>query len=124
MLQAVVDDGQQAALFEQLRADQARLDRFVDDYADGTMTKTEYVRAKARVAERMDLTRGKLARLESRRALVAIPAGRTVRQAWAAGSLDWRRALIGAVVEHVVIHPGRPGAAHFDPSKIEVVWRA
>jgi hypothetical protein len=57
-----------------------------------------------------------------------------LRAAWAAASVDQRRAIIAAVVEKVLLHPAGSGAKRlwqepngdwaYDPSKVEIRWKA
>jgi hypothetical protein len=77
----------------------------------------------------MEATRRRLGRLVSSSTLADLPSGeRALRAAWKAhedpAGLPWRRALIGAVVERVVLHPCLWGRNVFDPTRIEVIWRA
>ena len=51
------------------------------------------------------------------------PGERALREAWESRGLSWRRAVLAAVVERVVLHPCLQGRNVFDPSRIEVVWR-
>jgi site-specific DNA recombinase len=81
-------------------------------------------RARARVEARMDATRRRLAGRAATRTLATLPAGeRALREAWETRGLSWRRAVLAAVVERVVLHPCLKGRNVFDPSRIEVVWR-
>lgn len=62
-----------------------------------------------------------------------IPAGETVRAAWERSDLQWRRQLLGLLVEKVVIHPSNihgmtkaqrwQGKWVFRPEHVEIVWR-
>jgi site-specific DNA recombinase len=98
-----------------------RLDELVDAFADGTLSRADYARARARVEARMDTTRRRLAGPDS----YADPADRGAGAAGGLGDpgLSWRRAVLAAVVERVVLHPCLQGRNVFDPSRIEVVWR-
>jgi site-specific DNA recombinase len=125
---ATGEDQVQRELLAVLRADQERLDELVDAFADGTLNRAGFVRAKSRVEGRMEATRRRLARLASSKTLASLPnGGSALRAAWEAhddhAGLSWRRALIGAVAERVVLHPCVPGRNRFDPSRVEVVWR-
>ena len=72
----------------------------------------------------MNATRRRLAGQAATRTLTALPVGeRALRAAWASLGLSWRRAVLAAVVERVVLHPCLQGRNVFDPSRIEVIWR-
>jgi site-specific DNA recombinase len=107
-------------LLEELARDQGRLDRLADKIADELITADEGRRQRARIEARMDQARDQLARLDSGRVVAAIP--RNLREVWPDLSLDRQRAILGVLIERVVIHPqGHPWA--FDPSAIEVIRR-
>jgi hypothetical protein len=97
----------------------------------------------AEIKEAMEMTRRRMARLEQGRALAAIPVGMTLRQAWDAADLGWRRTILSLVVARVIVYPGFPGRRVwpasdspllkraealggpwcFDPSKIDIQWK-
>lgn len=133
-LRARSQNGQEAELLARLQAGESRLAQLADDYVDGTFDKATYIRQKARVTERLEQTRRALDRVASRRTLVALPPAGRLRAAWAAASVDQRRAIIAAVVEKVLLHPAGSGAKRlwqepngdwaYDPSKVEIRWKA
>jgi site-specific DNA recombinase len=129
-LEAATGAGQvERQLLAELRSDQDRVDELVDAFADGTLNRADFARARSRVEGRMEATRRRLGRLILSSTLADLPSGeRALRAAWNAHEdpvgLPWRRALIGAVVERVVLHPCVRGRNVFDPTRIEVVWRA
>jgi site-specific DNA recombinase len=121
---ATGEDQAERELLHALQVNQDRLDELVDAFADGTLSRADFARARARVEARMDATRRRLAGQAATRTLAALPVGeRALREAWASRGLSWRRAVLAAVVERVVLHPCLQGRNVFDPSRIEVVWR-
>jgi site-specific DNA recombinase len=118
-----------------------KLDDLIADYASGLLNREQLAQAKAIVEDAMEDLRRRMDKLSSGRALAALPVGRSIREAWAAADLEWRRSLVSLVIERVVIHPGRPGAHRwpddddsellervglqwqFDPVKVEIIWR-
>jgi site-specific DNA recombinase len=121
---ATGEDQAERELLHALQVDQDRLDELVDAFADGTLGRADFARARARVEARMDTTRRRLAGQAATRTLAALPVGeRALREAWESRGLSWRRAVLAAVVERVVLHPCLQGRNVFDPSRIEVVWR-
>ncbi|MCX4742800.1 recombinase family protein [Streptomyces antibioticus] len=58
-----------------------------------------------------------------------LPADQPMRVAWENASVAWKRDIIKLLIERIIVHPGSPGGKtwngyRFDPSKIEVIWRA
>jgi site-specific DNA recombinase len=121
---ATGEDQAERELLAALQVGQDRLDELVDAFADGTLSRADFARARARVEARMDATRRRLAGQAATRTLATLPVGeRALREAWESRGLSWRRAVLAAVVERVVLHPCLPGRNVFDPSRIEVIWR-
>jgi site-specific DNA recombinase len=114
-------------------AQKLKLNQLVEDYATGLLNREQLALAKAIVEDSLEKTRSQLSEMQTGRALAAVPAGQSVREAWEAADVDWRRSLIELVVEKVIVHPGRPGGRRwkdasgrewsFDPEKIEIVWK-
>jgi DNA invertase Pin-like site-specific DNA recombinase len=104
----------------ELRADEQALEQLArDHYVDHRIGRAEFLAARDQLAVRIEAVRSKLARPEAAAMLHDV----AVRDAWAAGSVDWRRQLVGTVVDAVSIGPARPGASSFDPDRFEIVWR-
>ena len=121
-------------LIEQYQAHKNRLDDLVYDYGSGLLDREQLALAKRAVEDAMESTRRKLDKLQSGRTLASIPLGQSLREAWDANGLEWRRNLISLVVEKVILHPGRAGARrwkddwtdrewNFDERKVEIVWK-
>jgi site-specific DNA recombinase len=118
---------------EEYNARKLKLTELVEDYASGLLNREQLAQAKAVVEEALERTRSRLAKLESGRALASIPIEKTIREAWEAGSLAWRRSLVNLLVERVVIQPSSPGGRRwqapdgrrfaFEPEKVQIVWR-
>jgi hypothetical protein len=98
----------------------AGLTQIADDYVDETFTKEEYLRQKARLQGRMEAAERRLSSRQSTYMLATL-ADEPVREAWDSRSLDWRRALIGTVIEKVVVLPQRGRV--FDPSRVRIIWK-
>ena len=122
-------------LIETYTAQKAKLDDLIADYASGLLNRQQLAQAKAIVEDALEATRAKIDRLQNRRVLTSMPVGQNIHEAWAAGDLEWRRNLISLLVEKVVLRSGRAGANRwrdettgkvwqFDPSKVEIVWKA
>jgi hypothetical protein len=70
-----------SGLIETYGSQRAKLNDLIADYASGLLNREQLARAKAVVEEAMEATRAKLAKIESGRALISLPAGETVRGA-------------------------------------------
>lgn len=112
-----------AELLEEYQAKKLKLDDLVADYASGLLDRHQLAQAKAIVEAAMASLRGRMNKLQSGRALAAIPVGRSLREAWQTADVDWRRQLVALVVDKVILHPGRPGGRSWpDPERDE--WEA
>jgi site-specific DNA recombinase len=128
------DNDQEAALFDRLQADKARLVLLGDDYGDGTIDRPTYVRQKTRLTERIETVQRALDQLAAARTVTSLPPAGQVRAEWERASTDRRRAIIAAVVEKVILRPSGSGRRRvwrdpdadlgwsFNPELIEVVW--
>jgi DNA invertase Pin-like site-specific DNA recombinase len=119
--------GEAAALAGRVRADEAALEQLaLDHYVDRVIGRAEFLAARATLEGRITANRRALGQLAERQAALIVPdgGGAAVREAWEAGDLEWRRALLAVVVDRVVLHPCVRGRPTFDPTKVEIVWRA
>jgi DNA invertase Pin-like site-specific DNA recombinase len=101
---------------------EARLAELADTYAEGEITKAEWMRARDKIEERL----AKARRQRDGAALAAVTdryakAG-ALREAWPSMSIDQRRAVLGVVIDRVIIGPApRPG--QFDAERVDIAWR-
>ena len=102
----------------------ARLDELAAAYAEDKITKREWLAARDPLQRQLDTARRRVSR-DSRAAVFAEHAGHgdALRKRWGDLSLDRRRAIIAAVLSHVVAVPGRRGYNRFDPNRFAPVWR-
>jgi site-specific DNA recombinase len=126
------DTKSSADLYGRQQALEAKLSSLLDDYADGTLTKTEYARAKSRVQSALDDVTRQIEQLHHDRTVGGLLlAGESVRNRWDMEADGWRRGLIDLLVERVTIQPSvkKPrvnieGRTHyFDASALEVSWK-
>jgi site-specific DNA recombinase len=140
MLGALMRNEEMGELTSAYQDRKLKLDDLVADYASGLLNREQLAQAKSVVEDAMEDLRRRMDKLSSGRALAALPVGRSIRDAWGAADLEWRRSLVNLVIERVVLQPGRPGAHRwpadgsdlatrlgqqwrFDPLKVEIVWR-
>jgi site-specific DNA recombinase len=119
------EDIVQAELLESLRQDEGTLEQLArDHYADALITRAEYLFARVAIEERIKTSRQHLEARSRDSVLTRLPEGADgLREAWETRGLDWRRSLIGTVIEKVIVKPSSAGANRFDPERVEVVWR-
>ena len=109
-----------------VRGDEAALEELNEDYyVKRLLARDEFMSARATLTRRLEANRAKLSRRDTGHVLGGF-LGRSdaLREAWAAGSLDWRRSVIGALLDRVVVKPAeQKGRKPFDPGRIVPVWR-
>jgi DNA invertase Pin-like site-specific DNA recombinase len=103
------------------RAEQ-HLEQLAVDHARDRITRREWLAARddlhAQIAEHtraLDTDTGPLASLPGTQ--------KALRDAWEAGTVEWRRAVLAAAVDAVVVNPAGPSRT-FDPERVEIRWRA
>lgn len=124
--------GSAAELLSKKEGIKARLDTLLDDFTDGTLTKTEYVRAKNRLLGQLEDVDGSLVALYQSDTLDGL-SGTTdsLRERWMVEDNGWRRQVIETLVEKVVVHVGKTKPYYiadgvryrFDPELVDVQWR-
>ncbi len=115
-------DVEARALAERVREDRFRLDQLArDHYAARLIGRAEFLAAREALDGRVRESEAALARLASASVLARLPDGEgELRAVWAAGSVDWRRAVLGAWLDgrRVVVGPARRGLRRFDPGRV------
>ena len=84
------------------------------------VTREEFFAARGELVKRLE---AKLAKRDRRGALGAfVGDSGQLRRAWEAGSLEWRRSIVGALLDHVVISSTPvKGRQPFDVSRVRPV---
>ena len=120
------NDGEQARLLAGIRADEDALTRLAaDHYVERIISRPEFISARAALESRIEDTRRALAARSRHATLVSVPSGAdAARRAWAERDLEWRRALVGALIEKVIVNPAVRGRNTFDSSRFDITWRA
>lgn len=103
----------------------------LEDYADGTLTKTDLTVVQRRIDDQLESLEREISAIQRKRLNVQMDVGETVRSAWMERSDGWRRSLVDLLVERVVVNVGKTKPfydidgkrARFDPALIEVVWK-
>ena len=114
-------------LYEELIDDTNALNELAHDYyVNREITKSQFVNSKGVLEDRIEITKRAVAGMESDRftttVLTTVVASDNVRDAWENATLDWRRRLIDALIERIVVLP--QATSKFDPRTIQITWRA
>ncbi len=116
----------EAEMLAAMRADEESLEQLAQDhYVDRLISRREFLSAREALERRLESGQRAFGRLEGRFVLATVPVGRSALEtAWTDADISWRRALIRAVLDSVVVNPAVQGRNFFDPSRVELVWRA
>jgi site-specific DNA recombinase len=102
----------------------AKLDELADMWSSGEITRPEWLRARRPVEDRRERAERRLnASTRANAAATWASKAGALRAAWPAMSLDQRRAVLGAVIERVIVNPTKV-RGRFDPERVDVEWRA
>ena len=112
---------------DQLAKDRAQLTELGDAFADGTLSRTEYKRLTDRVRARIAENEAMASKFDAAAAAPGVGAladqGAKLREAWGAMTLQERRDVLRALVDHVVVLPAPPPVNRFNPDRLDVRWR-
>lgn len=108
--QAIADD--EAALEELTR----------DRYVGRTLTAAMFAAARGPLERRLADNRAALA-ASTLTATVDLPTGGVLRQRWQDLDLEQRRAVLGQVIDRIVIAPTTKANNRFDPARVGVIWK-
>lgn len=119
------DDDEAAHLAAQLRDDERSLEELSEDfYVNRRISRAEFLGARRALEDRITGSRRGLARGVDQGVLADLSADEdALRASWDAHDVDWRRAVLIAVVDRVDIAPSTRGRV-YDPDRVSIVWRA
>ena len=103
---------------------QAMLDELAELWAEGAITRGEWLKARSPIEKRRTLAKKKLATLNRATALVPfIGDAKRVREQWQTMTLSRQHQIVAALLDHVIVGPARSGYNRFDESRLQPVWR-
>jgi site-specific DNA recombinase len=117
-------------LLEQRKLKVDRKAALADDFGDGTLSKPEYLRQKARLDQAIAELDTELATLQ-RGQTIQLRAGEQVAEAWDANSTGWKRQLLELLIKRIEVMPSPRGAVkkadyykgfRFNPNSIVIHW--
>ncbi|MBA2312134.1 MAG: recombinase family protein [Actinobacteria bacterium] len=113
-------------LLDAIRVEEEALDQLARDfYAERLLSRSEFLAAKGALEVKIDGGRTQLSEVESGRVFMDFPRSENeLRSAWENRGLDWRRAVVDAVLEGVTLHSAVKGRNFFDPERVELTFKA
>ncbi|MSO95523.1 MAG: recombinase family protein [Thermoleophilia bacterium] len=103
---------------------QAQLAELADAYGNKAIGMAEWLAARKPIEARLTLARKQLAKATRTTVLDGnVGADSGLRERWQTLDLTRQQAIIKAVLDHVVVAPGRQGYNRFDASRLQPVWR-
>jgi site-specific DNA recombinase len=119
--ESIGDDG----LLTSVRDDEEALEQLSrDHYVDKVIGRSEFFVAREGIQARLEANRMKLARKQGQEVLhTVVGAGREVEKRWESASLEWKRAVLSSVLDHVEIMPVGKGRHQFNHEAIKLIWK-
>ncbi|WP_241976312.1 recombinase family protein [Cryobacterium algoricola] len=122
--------GVQALILERDRL-LARRVSIREDYADGTLSKSDFVSARDRIDGHITRIDRELDAHHRSSFKLGLHAGESVREAWNTRPLGWRRALIDTLIDSITINGSRKlpiydldgEKVRFDPNRVDISWK-
>ena len=103
----------------------AQLEELAAMYGRREIGLTEWQAARTPIERRVTEARKQLGRLTRTTALAGQIGNSTeLRERWSSLPLTRQHAIVGAVLDHIVVAPARRGYNRFDPGRFTPVWRA
>jgi site-specific DNA recombinase len=103
---------------------QAKLDELAALWAEGEIGRNEWLTARRPIEKRLDTAKKRLAAV-NRTTTITPHLGNSdeLREHWEEMTLSRQEQIVAALLEHVVVGPGRRGFNRFDRSRLQPVWR-
>ena len=106
-----------------LAAHRRKLDELGDMWACGQITREEWLSLRAGLAARARAMEADLARLDRLEALRRLAGtGRAIRDRWATMTVEQRRGVLHAAIDHVVVLQAEPPRQVFRAERLQPVW--
>jgi site-specific DNA recombinase len=126
----VMDDAQRSApdaeqWWHEAEAAQTRLDELAAGHGNGEFSTREWYAARKPIEQRLTAARKQLAKV-TRATVLDRYVGNAdqLESDWDGLGLSQQHAIVAALVDHVVVGPGRRGYNRFDESRLTPAWRA
>lgn len=109
---------------ESIEALSSQLAQLATDHGDGTITRAEWMAARAALVARKEAAEAELARSAGTGALDGLTEPGAARKAWPEMPLERRQAVVDVWLDAVVIHPAKRRGPGLDPDRIDLRWSA
>jgi hypothetical protein len=108
----------------ELNAAERVLKDAAEDYGSGRISRSTFLTTVTAAERRRDDAIAKLTRENGHETLSEYAVPGALRKAWENLDDDGRRAVLVALVDHVIVHPHPQGhAPRFTPERLEPVWK-
>jgi site-specific DNA recombinase len=125
VLNASVIDSDGSEWQAEIEQTQAKLDELAELWAEGTISRGEWLKARHPIEKRQTLAKKRLAAMNRTTALAPhIGNAAGLRDSWGEMTLTRQQQIVAALVDHVIVGAGKRGINRFDPSRLRPVWRA
>ena len=113
-----------AAWQAEVEQSQAQLDELADLHGRRVIGLSEWLAARAPIEQRVSDARKRLSTLNRTTALDGhVGNASELRERWETLPLTRQHGIVAAVLDHLIVGPGRRGLNKFDPSRFTPVWR-
>jgi DNA invertase Pin-like site-specific DNA recombinase len=116
------DDRAQAEAVRDLADAEERLEVLAELFASGELSRREFAAGRDKAKERIAAATKVLDTHYGVRTDLPTDTA-ALREKWDAETIEWRRALIGTVVESVTVKPVTMSTNVFDVDRVEIVWK-
>lgn len=123
-LNGTADDPDAERLQAEADQEQAQLDELARLHGERLIGLSEWLAARAPIEQRLTLAKKRLSKLGRVSVLDGhIGNASDLRERWGELTLSRQRAIVAAVLDHVIVGPGRRGLNRFDETRLTPVWR-
>lgn len=109
---------------DEIEAASAHLDELAAAYGARQITMSEWLTARKPIEDRLSRAKTELAKHDRATILDGfVGHADQLRERWTGLPLSRQSTIVGALLDHAVIGPGRRGFNRFDPQRVRPVWR-
>jgi site-specific DNA recombinase len=124
-LNGSMDDPDGAVWQAEIEQAEAQLAELAQLFGQQEISRQEWLAARPPIEQRLTVAKKRLAALNRTTALTPhIGNAADLRERWRGLSLTKQTQIVEAVLDHLVVGPGRPGFNRFDESRLTPYWRA
>jgi len=118
------DDAKGAEWQAEVERRQGQLDELAELWANGEITRGEWLKARTPIETRLTTAKKKLAALNRTTVLLPfIEDAKRLREQWESMTLSRQHLIVAAAVQYVEVCPAVRGRNRFDESRLRPVWR-